>query len=114
MGFTEAHAAIDEQRVVRVARAAGYLHRGCASELVCFAGHEAVERERWVQRRFARWIGKRDTLRRRRQHHRRHAYGALNCFAEKTGHVIALNHRIDRFVIGSRRNRFCGTRFRHG
>src|SRR5260370_822938 len=46
--LAEAHAAVDEQRVVRNPRIFGHLYGSRARELVGFAGHEAVERKRAV------------------------------------------------------------------
>ena len=43
VGLAQAHAAVDEQRVVGDAGVLGDLDRGRARELVRLAGHEAVE-----------------------------------------------------------------------
>ena len=48
MRLAEAHAAVDEERVVR-RRMVGDLQAGGAGELVRLAGHERAERERAVQ-----------------------------------------------------------------
>src|SRR6266513_205484 len=45
------HSAVDEQRVVRNSRIVGHLDGRRASELVGFAGHEAVERKRPIEAR---------------------------------------------------------------
>lgn len=51
MGLAQAHAAVQEQRVVRNAGVIGNLDRGCASELIRFTGHEVVEGEDGIELR---------------------------------------------------------------
>jgi hypothetical protein len=47
--LAQAHAAVDEQRVVHDARRAGHVQRGRAGHLVGAAGHQGVEGQRRVQ-----------------------------------------------------------------
>ena len=54
VGLAQAHAAIDEQRVIGNAGVFGHLDRRSAGELVRLAGHEAVERESPVEARALR------------------------------------------------------------
>ncbi len=49
VGLAQAHAAVDEQRVVHRARRAGHVQRRGAGHLVGAAGHQGVEGERRVE-----------------------------------------------------------------
>ncbi|MNL12847.1 hypothetical protein D3C87_1337280 [compost metagenome] len=51
VGLAQAHAAIEIERVVRLARVVGHLDRGGARQLVGLAGDEVVERQDRVQAR---------------------------------------------------------------